>query len=127
MKHVLEELAIVTADRAGLLAEVAERLGEAGLNIETICASTHAGTAVIRLVVDDGAGAAMLLKEQGYEVEARQALVATLDDRPGELAAYCRRLAASGVNLAAAYVNRRVAGETELIVVVENGAPPVDA
>ncbi len=44
----------------------------------------------------------------------------TLDDRPGELGRYCRRLADAGVTISSVYVARRSGGETELIVAVDD-------
>jgi hypothetical protein len=118
---MLEELIITVEDRPGILAEVGELLGEAGVNIETLCASTFNGIGVIHLVVDDGEDAAEVLASRAFKVrEAHPVLVATLDDRPGELGRYCRRLADAGVTISAAYVARRDRGETELIFAVDN-------
>ncbi|MDQ3217482.1 MAG: hypothetical protein ACR2I4_02435 [Actinomycetota bacterium] len=47
-------------------------------------------------------------------------LVITVDDRPGELGRYCRRLADSGNHISSAYVARRSAGETEVILAVDD-------
>ena len=47
-------------------------------------------------------------------------LTATLDDRPGELGRYCRKLADSGVAISSAYVAKRGGGETELILAVDD-------
>jgi hypothetical protein len=43
-----------------------------------------------------------------------------LEDRPGELGRYCRRLETQGVAISAAYVARRAGGETELIFAVDD-------
>ena len=47
-------------------------------------------------------------------------LVITVDDRPGELGRYCRRLPDSGIQISSAYVARRSAGETEVILAVDD-------
>lgn len=119
---MLEEIIIrIDDDRPGLLAEIGETLGEANVNIETLSASNYNGQGVIHLVVDDGEDAAEVLKAGGYDVEgARPVIATTLDDRPGELGRYCRRLAESGVMISAAYVARRSGGETELILAVDD-------
>ncbi|CAN5515765.1 hypothetical protein BH20ACT21_BH20ACT21_19840 [soil metagenome] len=44
----------------------------------------------------------------------------TVDDRPGELGRYCRRLADSGIHISSAYVARRSVGETEVILAVDD-------
>ena len=119
---MLEEIVVkVDEDRLGILAEVGEILGRAGVNIETLSASDYNGQGVMHLVVDDGEDAAEVLKASGYKVvTSRPVLTTTLDDRPGELGRYCRRLSESGVMISAAYVSKRGGGETELIVAVDD-------
>jgi hypothetical protein len=118
---MLEEIIVIADDRPGMLAEVGELLGDAGVNIETLSAFSQNGTGVVHLVVDDGDDAAETLMQNGFKVEgSRPVLAATLDDRPGELGRYCRRLAKEGVAISAAYVARRSGGETELIFAVDD-------
>jgi hypothetical protein len=118
---MLEELIVRVEDRAGVLAEIGEVLGRGGVNIETLCASTYNGTGVIHLVADDGDEAGEILAANGFKVDgARPVLTVTLDDRPGELGRYCRRLADAGVTISAAYVAKRDRGETQLIFAVED-------
>ncbi len=119
---MLEEIIVnVDDDRPGILAEVGELLGRAGVNIETLAASNYDRQGRIHLVVDDGEDAAEALSAAGFKVsETRPVLSTTLDDRPGELGRYCRKLAEAGVMISAAYVARRGAGETELIFAVDD-------
>ena len=118
---MLEEIILTVEDRPGILAEIGEILGGAGVNIETLSASTFGGRGVIHLVVDDGEDAGEVLASKGYTVEAsRPVLTTTLDDRPGELGRYCKRLADSGVQISAAYVVKRGDGETELLFAVDD-------
>ena len=119
---MLEEIVVsVQEDRLGVLAEIGEVLGKAGVNIETLSASDYNGQGVVHLVVDDEEDAAEVLKSSGYTVvAARPVLTTTLDDRPGELGRYCRRLTDSGVMISAAYVAKREGGETEMIFAVDD-------
>jgi hypothetical protein len=119
---MLEELTItVDASKQGVLADIGELLGRQKVNIETLSASTHNGEGVLHLIVDDGEEAAEVLASNGYQVgAARRVLTVTLEDRPGELGRYCRRLADAGIGISAAYVARRSAGETELILAVDD-------
>src|SRR4051794_36401526 len=108
---MLEEIIVIVDDKQGALAEVWELLGRNGVNIETLSASTHNGQAVVHLVVEDEGDCAEILKSNGFKVEGvNPVLTATLDDRPGELGRYCRRLAAAGVSIKAAYVAKRLGG-----------------
>jgi hypothetical protein len=118
---MLEEVTIVVEDRPGVLAEIGELLGTAGVNIETLSASAHSGRGYVHLVVDDGDEAGEALKANGFDVQGtRQVLTATLDDRPGELGRYCRKLADAGITISSVYVARRGGGETELIFCVDD-------
>jgi len=118
---MLEEITVIVDDRPGILAEIGELLGSAGVNIETLCASTHDDQGVIHFVVDDGEEGAEILVSNGFKVEgSRPVLTVTIDDRPGELGRYCRKLADAGVNISAAYIAKRGGGETEIIMAVDN-------
>ena len=118
---MLEEIIVTADDRPGVLAELGELLGRSGVNIETLSASTHDGIGYVHLVVDDGDDASEVLKSNGFKVEgSRPVMVTTLDDRPGELGRYCRRLAEAGVAVSSVYVARRAGGETELIFAVDD-------
>lgn len=119
---MLEELVVVVDDdRPGLLAELGELLGSANVNIHTLAASNVDGRGIIHLVVDDGEDAGELLAANGFKVDGRrEVLSVTLDDRPGELGRYCRRLSQAGVSVQAVYVAHRDAGETELIFSVDD-------
>ena len=118
---MLEEIIVIVDDQPGTLANIGELLGRSGVNIETLCASTHNDQGVIHLVVDDGDDASEVLQANGYKVEGtRPVLTATLDDRPGELGRYCRRLAEAGVAISSAYVAQRSGGETEFIFAVDD-------
>ncbi|MDQ3619910.1 MAG: ACT domain-containing protein, partial [Actinomycetota bacterium] len=83
---MLEEIIVAVDDRPGVLADIGELLGRTGVNIETLCASSHNGQGVIHLVVDDGDDAGEALESNGFKLaETRSVLTATIDDRPGEL------------------------------------------
>ncbi len=118
---MLEEITVTVDDRPGTLAEVGELLGRSGINIESLSASSHNGLGVLHLVVDDGEDASEVLRQNNYKVEGvRPVMTTTLDDRPGELGRYCRKLANAGVAISSAYVMKRGGGESELIMAVDD-------
>jgi hypothetical protein len=119
---MLEEIMIaIDDDRPGILAEIGELLGRAGVNIGTLAATNIDGKGVVHLVVDDGDDAGEVLLSNGFNVQgSRAVLTATLEDRPGELGRYCRRLAEAGVAISSAYVAKRGGGESELIIAVDD-------
>jgi hypothetical protein len=118
---VFEEITIVVDDKPGVLAEIGEALGRSGVNIETLSAFTYEGKGVVQLVVDDEEDAAEALKLEGIAVAgSRPVMLVTLEDRPGELGRYCRKLADAGVAISGAYLSKRGGGETELIFTVDD-------
>ncbi len=118
---MLEEIVVTVDDRPGILAEIGELLGRASVNIESLSAVAWDDRGIIHIVVDDGEDAAEALKSNGFKVEwSRPVMSVTLDDRPGELGRYCRKLANEGVTISSAYVARRGGGESELIMAVDN-------
>jgi hypothetical protein len=118
---MLEEVVVAVDDRPGILADIGELLGRADVNIESLAATTHNGRGIIHILVDDGEDASEILKSNGFKIESvRQVIATTLDDRPGELGRYCRRLADAGIAISTAYVSRRGGGESEVIFAVDD-------
>ena len=118
---MLEEIIVTADDEPGFLARIGEILGSTGVNIETLSAFTQNGLGVVHMVVDDGEDAAEVLRSNGFKVDSsRPIMSATLDDRPGELGRYCRRLTDAGVEVSAAYLMKRGSGETEMIFAVDD-------
>jgi hypothetical protein len=103
---VAKDLTIVLQDRPGELARLGEAMGQAGVNIEGMCALTGEGRGVIHiLVADDAASAARsALEDAGMGVaDEREMLVANIQDRPGSLGELARRLAEANVNIELVY------------------------
>jgi hypothetical protein len=98
------EFVVPLANRPGALANVAETLGKAGVNIQCACyAMGRAGA--IRFIPDSPAKARSALKAAKIRVQqAKPILEVTLADKPGALARAARRLAKAGVNVEAFYV-----------------------
>lgn len=115
------EIVIETQDRPGVIAAIGELLGERRLNITAAAAFTHEGRGFLHLVVDDADSAMAALKSAGWNVvQRREVLAVSLDDRPGELGRYARRLADAGINISTLYTAGTQAGDMEVIVAVEN-------
>lgn len=113
------DLTIKMQNRPGALADVGEALGGAGVNIEAVAGFGLDNHGRIHLVVDDADAAKAALKGAGLELEAeREALEVTLDDAPGAIGAYARKLADRGMNIEAAYIGGRAGGEVQMFFVV---------
>ncbi len=112
-----KDLVIVPEDSPGVLADLGEKLGEAGINIEAISAFTGQGKGIVHVLVDQADEALRVLTEAGVEVRAaRHVAVVPLPDEPGELGKACRALADAGVNIEQAYI----AAGSKLVVVCDD-------
>jgi hypothetical protein len=103
---VSRDLTVILQDRPGELARLGEATGQAGVNIEGMCALTGEGRGVIHiLVADDAAPAARsALEDAGMGVaDEREVLVTDIQDRPGTLGELARRLAEANVNIELVY------------------------
>ena len=112
---------IVTAEsKPGVLAKVADALAKAGVNIVGLCAGDAAGRGKIRLVVSDTAGAKAALAAAKIRCGEEPALLLSLEDRPGALAAVAAKLAAARINIKCAYATTAGDGKARVVVVVAN-------
>lgn len=100
------DLTVVLSDEPGQLATLGEATGDAGVNIDGMCAFTGEGRGIIHLLIADRAvgRAVTALEEAGLGVaDQRQVLVIDVEDRPGSLAELARELAEAEVNIELLY------------------------
>ena len=112
-----KNLTITLEDRPGILAELGEALGGAGVNIDGFCGWASGGTGTLHLLVEDAAAARSALEQAGFQVTAeRDVLVVNIEDRPGALGVIARRVAGADVSLDLAYL----ATNTRLVLGAED-------
>ena len=113
-----KDLTVALEDRAGILAELGEALGGAGINIEGFCGYRSEGTGIVHLLVDDATAARAALEASGFAVQdEREVIVVDVEDRPGALGVVARRIAGADVSLDLAYLGtntRIVVGADDL-------------
>jgi len=99
------DLAITVEDKPGELAALGEAAAKAGINLDGVCCCPAAGHVVVHVLVEDAAGARGAFEAAGYGlIEAREAVVVSVDDRPGALGAVARKVADAGVNIELTYL-----------------------
>lgn len=114
------EIVIEVPDRPGILASVGEVLGDAKVNIVAAAAFTSKGKGILHLVVDESEEALAALKREKIPVaQVREVYAVSIEDRPGELGRFARRLAEQGSNISALYLAGESFGDKELIVAIE--------
>ncbi len=100
------DLTIVLVNRPGTLADAAESLGRAGINIEGACGFPSGGEGIMHVVVEDPQSARLAIEQAGLEVRAEREVVLLdrLPERPGSLGEALRRIADAGVNVDLLYL-----------------------
>ena len=100
-----KDFVLIPDDQPGVLARLGEAAGKAGINIEGISAFTGQGKGVVHVLVPDAEGALVALSEAGLDVRAaRDVIVVDIEDRPGALGEFSRRLADEDINVEQAYI-----------------------
>jgi hypothetical protein len=119
---MLTEVVVELDDRVGALAEVGEVLGERGVNIRALAVvRVTEGRALAHLVVEPADAAVQALREHGLVPQrVREVLSVTLEDEPGALGRYCRKLADASINLEAVYLAGERNGAKELVLAVSD-------
>jgi hypothetical protein len=115
-----KDLTVILKDRPGELARLGQATGEAGVNIQGMCAFTGEGTGVIHLLVGDAQAAAArrALEDAGMGVaDEREVLVVDIEDRPGTLGELARSLGEASVNIELAYT---IFGGVKLVIVTDD-------
>jgi hypothetical protein len=86
-------------NKAGRVSEVTDLLGGGGINIRGFSVADTADYGILRLVVDDPAAAAALLRDKGFTVHENDVVCVMLEDRPGGLANALKVVSDAGVNI----------------------------
>lgn len=93
------QLTVFLENRCGRLAEVADILGQNGINIRGFSTTEAAEYGIVRLIVDDPERARQLLHDAGFTTHFSHVICVRVPDRPGGLAQVLDQLAAAGVSI----------------------------
>ena len=112
------DLTLYLDDQPGELARVGDVLGQAGANIEGLCAMAGGGgQAEVHILVQDPTPAFEALQRAGIRIAAEEeVLVLSIEDRPGALGEVAHRLGSADVNLTTAYL----ATNTRLVLAADD-------
>jgi hypothetical protein len=113
----MKEITIVAKNDVGALAQVAEALGNVGVNIEAISAYSTDSRAVFRVLTNDVTTTMKVLaKVPHVQTTESDIIVIKLQNRPGELGKLARKLANKSVNLESVYIVSKKEDYTEVAV-----------
>ena len=95
-----KDLTIVLVDRPGTLADAAEALARAGINIEGACGFACGGEGIFHVLVEDATVARQAIAAAGLEVrDEREVVITRVEDRVGAAGRLLRQIADAGVNV----------------------------
>ncbi len=117
----MTEFTIRLANRPGMLAELAQLLGQGGVNVEALAAFGHGEDGQVRIIVDNADVTRRIFRSAGIALDEREVITTILPDRPGELARMTKELADGGVNIDAMYLLNTHADGREFAVAVSDG------
>lgn len=116
----MQDLTVNLENKPGTLAKLGQALGDAGINIEGLCAVSGPTGDVVHILVDSAQLAREALAEAGITCgDERNVEVISVVDEPGEMGRHLRKVADAGVNVDLVYL----ATSTRLVL----GAADVDA
>jgi hypothetical protein len=95
----VKQLSIFMENRAGRLAEIARRLGEARINIRALSMADTSDFGILRLIVNDVDKALNILRDSGHTVSLTEVVAVEVPDSPGGLASVLEPLRDAGVNV----------------------------
>ena len=99
----MKAIVVVEKDMVGLLADIADVLGKAKVNIDSVSADVAGKSAVVRLFVSDEKKGTEALRKAGFKPVASDTVVALLPDEPGELSRMARMLSEAGIGMTNVY------------------------
>lgn len=116
----MQDLTVNLENKPGTLAKLGQTLGDAGINIEGLCAVSGPTGDVVHILVDSAQLAREALAEAGITCgDERNVEVISVVDEPGEMGRHLRKVADAGVNVDLVYL----ATSTRLVL----GAADVEA
>ena len=113
-------LTVVLRDEPGQLATLGEATGDAGVNIEGMCAFTGEGRGIIHILIADEVveRAVTALQAAGLQIaDEREVLVIDVANTPGSLGELARELAAARVNIELLYTTF---GAVKLVIATDD-------
>jgi hypothetical protein len=112
----VEQLSIFLENKSGRLAEVANILAKAGINIRALSLADTADFGILRIIVNNTERAKEVLKENGFTVGKTEVIAVEVPDRPGGLAGILDILKERGINVEYMYAFVQKSKENAIII-----------
>ena len=113
---IIDQLSVFCENKAGMLAEIAENLADAGIDIEALTIADTTDFGVLRFIVDSPKKALSILKMNGFAAQVTPVIALRMKNEPGSLARIVRALADEGISIE--YLYACVAGDSDSAFVI---------
>ncbi|GBL38838.1 MAG: hypothetical protein SCG73_03095 [Nitrospiraceae bacterium] len=117
------QLVISGRSKPGVMAEVAQVLGKAKVNIMAFSAPEVTGTGKLRLLVADLEGARVALKGAKIKFAEETALLLSLENKPGALTEVADLLTKGRINIKCGYCTPSREGKRAIVVLTVSNTP----
>ncbi|MFC5475775.1 ACT domain-containing protein [Paraherbaspirillum soli] len=118
----MKAIKLITQDRLGLMAEIAEILAQQHINIDSFGGKTVDHLAVMELVVDRPDEAMHVLIDKGFQAVSDDLITIRIDDRPGALAQITRELTDAKLSIRGISTLQRQEGHCFVALSTDNDA-----
>jgi hypothetical protein len=101
---VVKQLSVFIENKAGAVANIAKLLGSNNINIRSLQIADSTDFGILRLIVDDGAKALDLVKNEGYTAKLTDVISVVVPDKPNGLNELLQLLADNNIEIDYLYV-----------------------
>lgn len=102
-EKIIKQISLFAENKPGRLANVADKLKNAGINIRAFTIAESGDFGIIRMVVDRSDDAHRVLHDAGFTVSETEVLGIEMEDLPGSMSMIAEVLGKSDINLDYAY------------------------
>lgn len=95
----VRQISVFLENRAGRLAEVLQKIGDAGVNIRALSLADTSDFGILRLIVNNVDKALGALRSSGHTVSLTDVVAVEVPDQPGGLAGILGVLGEAGINV----------------------------
>lgn len=97
--ELAKQIQIKTDNKVGMMAQVASAIAAGSANIETICAYAMDNQAEFYIIVDKHSAAVEALKNKGFEINEKEIVLISAEDKVGELESIAQKIKEAGINI----------------------------
>lgn len=117
----IQQLSVFVENKSGRLAEIAQVLATANIDIRAISVADTSDFGILRVIVDNPAMAVKVMRDAGMTVALTDVIAVGINDKPGEFAGVLKILAENKLDVEYMYaLSSRNDGKASVIIRVDD-------